>query len=396
MAERSVLITGVTGFVGREILYELLIGTDADLICLVRADDDESAQQRLRDVVDGLCGKRAWPVVAPRVTPLCGDINRPRLGLDPATYREVVARLTHVVHGAATVRFDLPLQAARRINVDGTREVLRLALASSREGRLERFGYVSTAFVAGRHDGLFGENDLDVGQSFHNTYERSKLEAELLVRSHDDRLPVTVVRPSIVLGHSQSGTTSSWTTLYWPLRVFRDGFWRYVPTSPDHRVDIVPVDFVARGTVEACLGSGRPAATYALAAGQGAPRAAEIADLAARAFDAPRPWLVATPFDRLVLPAAARIMSIGPAGRFGRALRQYAPYFLQLPRFDTTAADVLLQPRGIVAPPAKQFLPRVLRFAAATDFGRDAVSSARRNALAATRRRRALVEASGR
>src|SRR5207253_1615626 len=97
-------------------------------------------------------------------------------------------------------------------------------------GRLQRLGYISTAFVGGSYPDRFGEDDLDVGQRFRNSYEQSKFEAELVMHAHMRNLPITVLRPSIIIGHSQSGATSAFNVIDWPLRVFADGMLRYAPT----------------------------------------------------------------------------------------------------------------------------------------------------------------------
>ena len=94
-----------------------------------------------------------------------------------------------VIHSAASVAFDLPIEEARAINVEGTRRVLDFAGAVP---DLQRVAYVSTAYVAGDRRGTVYEDDRETG-TFRNSYERSKHEAEAVVRSStaavDDRAP---------------------------------------------------------------------------------------------------------------------------------------------------------------------------------------------------------------
>ena len=134
-----------------------------------------------------------------------------------------------IVHGAASVSFDQTLEEARAINVEGTRRMLELAGPAQQLGVLERYGQISTAYVAGTHAGRFFECDLDVGQSFHNSYEQSKFEAEQLVRSRPG-LPYTIMRPSIVVG-DRSGWTAAFNVLYWPLRALSRGLFPAVPAT---------------------------------------------------------------------------------------------------------------------------------------------------------------------
>ncbi len=104
----------------------------------------------------------------------------------PATYQRLSAETTRVIHSAATVRFDHTIEEARAINVEGTRRVLDFA-AGARQ--LRSLAYVGTAYVAGERTGLVRESELAVGQSYRNTYEQTKAEAEALVRSRLDSLP---------------------------------------------------------------------------------------------------------------------------------------------------------------------------------------------------------------
>lgn len=178
--------------------------------------------------------------------------------------------------------FELQLQTARSINVDGTRRVLELAERSHARGALRRMSYISTAFVAGQHAGCFSEDDLDVGQHFRNTYEQSKFEAECLISRVRGQLPITVLRPSIIVGERDSGWTASFNVLYWPLRAFARGTYLALPARGDAPVDVVPVDYVADATfalsqAREAEGSDGLAGGEGSASGQGAPASEEAA-----------------------------------------------------------------------------------------------------------------------
>lgn len=385
------MLTGSTGFLGRELLAQLLTDTRADLTCIVRAAGPREARQRLRGTITDLFGADGWETVRPRVRAVPGDVTRAGLGVEARTLDGIVNRTTHIVHGAASVRFDLTLAQARRINGTGTLRVLDVARRAVRHGRLQRLAYISTAFVAGRHERQFGEDDLDVGQRFRNTYEQSKFEAELVVQAAMREVPTVVLRPSIIIGDSRSGATSAFNVIYWPLRVYADGLLRYAPADPHLPVDIVPVDFVARATLEG-LFRGEPSVTYALAAGRRATEAHVIAGMAAKVFSTRPPRFIATPLERLVVPWLWPLLSMAPVKPFGRAVGAYLPYFLHGSRFDTAHADALLGPRGIEPPQPSEFLEPVLEFAMSTDFGRDAEVITSRERSERERRRRALLK----
>jgi thioester reductase-like protein len=332
----AVLLTGATGFVGKEILDRFL-DRGRRVYALVRAENDDAA------------GRRLEPHAG--LTPLAGDIERPGLGL--ASPPEDVST---IVHCAASVSFDLPLADSRRVNVDGTRHVLDFA---KRCDGLERLSYVSTAYVAGEPRRLFGEHELDVGQRFRNPYERSKFEAERMVRQRANGLPVQVLRPSIVVGDSRTGRTSSFNVLYGPLKALARGAIPAIPGRRASPVDVVPVDYVADQTVE--LAEHGANGTYHLVAGRNATTVGRLLDLAsAQLGRKPPAVLPPTAYTRLLHPWLRRKYS----GL--RRMEVYFPYFSMRVRFD----DRRLGP----APPVEGYFHRLLEFAQQARWGRAGIA----------------------
>ena len=201
-------------------------------------------------------------------------------------------RVSEIVHGAASVSFELPLPDARAINVEGTRRVLEFAERCQARGGLRRFSYISTAYVAGEHAGCFSEDDLDVGQRFRNAYEQSKFEAESLLAGWRGRLPITVLRPSIIVGERDSGWTASFNVLYWPLRAFARGAYPALPARRDAPVDVVPVDYVADAIFALSQAPEAEGATFHLTAGAHASSVGELVELASAFFERPAPRLI--------------------------------------------------------------------------------------------------------
>ena len=214
---------------------------------LVRARDDDGARERLSGRARAPL-RRADLRPPARVRAVRGDLLEPGLGLSARDREWLIGSVDRIVHCAASISFELPLEQAREINVEGVARVLELAREIAAGGALRRMVHVSTAYVSGRHAGEFGEEDLDVGQEFRNTYERSKHEAERLLRGADD-LPLAIARPSIVVGHRVSGWTPAFNVLYWPMRAFERGLLEEVPAREDSIVDFVPVDYVTDGIV---------------------------------------------------------------------------------------------------------------------------------------------------
>ena len=289
-ADGTVLLTGSTGFVGMELLARYLERTDRPVITLIRARDDEAARERLDGVLANLFGYRAGRY-SDRVRAVAAELTAPRLGLNAARWERVAGQVTTIVHGAASVSFGLELEEARAINVEGTRRMLELAARARELGVLERYAHISTAYVAGTHTGRFSEQDLDVGQGFHNSYEQSKFEAEQLVRSRHE-LPFTIMRPSIVVGDRDSGWTSAFNVLYWPLRALARGIFTAVPGTASSPVDVVSIDYVADAIYELCQRDGDAGQTYHLTAGANASTIGEILNFASGYFDRPGPKLV--------------------------------------------------------------------------------------------------------
>jgi thioester reductase-like protein len=192
----------------------------------------------------------ADPRLASRIDLVEGDITTPDLGLSSED-RGRASSSDIFWHLAAIYDLSVPLAAATRVNVDGTRHVLDLA---RRSAGLERFHYVSTCYVSGRYPGAFGEEDLEKGQSFNNHYERTKHHAEVAVRDAMSLgLPATIYRPSIVVGDSRTGETQKFDGPYYIIRwILRQPGTALVPALGDPsvtRVNLVPSDFV----VEAIL-----------------------------------------------------------------------------------------------------------------------------------------------
>jgi thioester reductase-like protein len=287
MSAPPVFLTGGTGFLGMEVLARLLERGDRNVVCLVRAADQAAAEERLEGVLALL-----WDDPSPyrgRARAVCGDVTQPGLGIESEQRTAVAEEIGAVLHCAASITFDLPLEEARQINVEGTREVIGLAREAKALGRLDRFVHVSTAYVGGLHSGVFGERHLDTGQEFRNSYEQTKWEAEHVLASADDLAPA-IARPSIVMGDARSGWTPAFNVLYWPLRAFSRGLFDEVPAYPEGIVDVVTVDYVAAGLL-ALLDSDE-AGVFNLVAAKDAPSVQELINIASARFERPPPKLL--------------------------------------------------------------------------------------------------------
>jgi thioester reductase-like protein len=347
----TVFLTGATGFLGMEVLARLLAHGDRDVVCLVRAADADGAQERLDAVLAKL-----WEDPAPyraRARAVAGDVTRPGLGLEGAERARLAEEIGAVLHCAASITFDLPLEEARDINVEGTREVIGFAREAKTLGRLTRFVHVSTAFVGGRHPGVFGESELDTGQVFRNTYERTKWEAEHVLAAAGDLSPA-VARPSIVMGDSRSGWTPAFNVLYWPLRAFSRGLFPDVPARGEARVDVVTVDYVADSLVALldCDDTG----VFNIVAGHDAVTVDGLIELACQRFGRERP--------KLISPDTPGVQNTVGQGAV------FLPYFEVETVFDDARARALLEPMGIRQPAFADFFDALMDYAEVAGWGK--------------------------
>jgi len=260
MRVAQLLMTGFPGFLGSALLPRLLAkrpGTDA--VCLVQQQHATLARSRVKEL------EVTDPDTTGRIRLVVGDITAPDLGLG-ASERSRLDDVTEVWHLAAVYDLAVAPEVARRVNVDGTANVL---VFCREQPRLRRLQYVSTCYVSGRHDGEFGEDSLEEGQAFRNHYEQTKYDAELLVRKAvADGLPATIYRPGIVVGDSATGETQKYDGPYF-LAAFllRQPPLAVVPAVGDAdrvRVCLVPRDFVVDAMDELSVLEESEGRTYAL------------------------------------------------------------------------------------------------------------------------------------
>jgi thioester reductase-like protein len=356
------------------VLARILERTGRRVVVLVRAASQSEADGRLDALMSSVVDSPHR--YSGRVTAVCGDLTVPGLGLGEER-RWIAEQVGEIIHGAASVSFNLSLSKSRSINVEGTRRVLELARKCAASGSgLRRMTYVSTAYVAGDRNGYAQESDLDVGQSFRNAYEQSKQEAERMVCAERERLPLTIVRPSIVVGERETGWTSSFNVMYGPMRAVAAGALPVLPGRRGGVLDIVTVDYVADAILALGASPAAEGGTFQIVAGDQAMTLGELSRLAARRFNRRPPRLIPRRVYRSVVhPLVLRRSD--PAGR--RRLQASEPYFPYLSlglRFDDRGARELLDPLGIRATPIRDCFDTLMDFAEAANWGRAPISRA--------------------
>jgi long-chain acyl-CoA synthetase len=244
---KTVLLTGANGFIATQIARNLLDDDEATIFALVRATDKSSAENKLA---------REWwdypdliQALETKIHSIAGDVSQPNLGLDETGYGDIVKKTTHIIHTAADWRL-LPIEELRKTNVQGTANVITLAKEVNKHHDLNRLSHISTAYVAGEATGIISEDELTNQHGFFTDYERSKYEGEHLVQKAKEELAVSIFRPSMVVGDSKTGAVKTFNTFYFPLRLYLKGKMRFMPVSPSLRINVVPVDYVAKTIVQ--------------------------------------------------------------------------------------------------------------------------------------------------
>ena len=210
---RTVLLTGGSGVVGRALLRRL---GDFDVVCLVHRS----------------------PVCGPNVTVVPGDIAKPMFGLAEQAYAELAARVDAIIHCAAVTGFSRTDGSLEATNIEGTEHVTAFAAAAAAKPVLY---HVSTAFVHTTVDGDRGRTAIG--------YASSKSEAEQIVRSSG--APHVILRPSVVIGDSDTGEIAAFQGLHQVVAGLFAGIVPMIPFDPGWPIDFVPANVVADSI--ACL-----------------------------------------------------------------------------------------------------------------------------------------------
>lgn len=367
----TILLTGVSGFLGRHLLWNLLRRGAAGtrIYCLLRPQVRGGIDQRLQELLVP-SGEPLPAGAAERCRAVAGDIADANLLLDAATRERLVGEVDRIIHCAATVRFDFPLPEARRINVEGTRHVLRLAGEIHARGRLRRMDYFSTAFIAGKASGSVYEDRLDPTQ-FNNTYEQTKWEAEEVVREAQRVLPITIYRPSIIVGDSKSGYTSNFRVLYWPLKVLASGLVVVVPADRQGIVDVVPIDYVVEAFEALSRNERSLGKCYHLAAGpEQHSSVGELLEMGAGFFGVRDPWMIPPEVSYRIVRPLMYTVFWGKRRALLRRGEMYFPYFSYRASFDTAMARADLGEAGVETPSVQQYFRNIMQFCVDTDWGR--------------------------
>ncbi len=234
------LITGGTGFIGHNLIGELLEQKkEAIIYVLVRKESKQKLQAQ----------KKQWGSNASRVIPVTGDLTRSLLGVPAKKRRELEGKIDHVFHLAAVYDLMADAESQIRVNVEGTSNVVKLAT----DIKAKRFHHMSSIAAAGMYSGIFREDMFEEAQGLDNAYFRTKHDSESVVR-RECLMPWRIYRPGIVVGHSETGVIDKIDGPYYFFKLIqkmRKMLPSWMPTLglEGGRINIVPVDYVVDATI---------------------------------------------------------------------------------------------------------------------------------------------------
>ncbi|XP_017004489.2 fatty acyl-CoA reductase wat [Drosophila takahashii] len=271
---KTVFLTGGTGFLGKVVTEKLLRTTEVNRIySLIRPKKGVPIQERIsiweKDPVFEVL-LRTKPDALQRVCPIAGDCLAPDLGISESDRKILAAEVHVVIHGAATVRFDEALHLAVAINVRATRLMLQLAKQMT---QLVSYVHVSTAYsncvvtdIAERfypeHLNCSSDKVLALGDlvnnetldkmtpallgSFPNTYTYTKALAEDVILREAGNLPLSIFRPAIIMSTYKEPLNGWVDNLYGPLALCfgaARGVMRVTTADPEAKINLVPADY---------------------------------------------------------------------------------------------------------------------------------------------------------
>lgn len=349
--ENGYFFTGFPGFICNQLIREVLKRNQlkGKAYVLVLPQMTAKAEAERRTILSELqLADNQFEIIT-------GDITKSQLEISKEQQSTLFEKVTHVYHLAAIYDLAVPREIAYKVNVKGTENVCEWA---ENLLNIQRMTYFSTAYIAGTREGTLYENELIPPPSFKNYYEETKYKAEIVVEKLKEILPVTIIRPGIVKGHSQTGETIKFDGPYFFLN-FLDRL-RFLPVIPrlgqsGAVINLVPIDYIIQATA------------YLSFLPEGEGKTYHLTD--------PHPYLVSQiyemfmkellkkePKGTLPLGAAKWSLSLKPIRKFLGVEKEALDYFTWMGQFDCTQAQSDLMGSDIRCPDFKVGVPAMVDF----------------------------------
>jgi len=251
----KILLTGATGFLGSRILFELSQSVDTKMYCIVRNISSLNPRKKIESILapQGV-EMNNWD----SIHFIEGDISESRLGLSSEDWNFLTINIDSVFHFAAEVNLIMPYEELKRVNVNGTFEILKFCLT----GNYKFLHYASTLSVFVSSDDtrekFYEEDQLNSMKEVYGGYAQSKWVSEKIIHNamQEGYESVNIYRFGLITGDSMTGIGKT-----------DDFFTRFLKSlanlkrfpkikSEELKIDITPVDFAAKS----CIALSRSAA----------------------------------------------------------------------------------------------------------------------------------------
>lgn len=342
-------VTLITGFPSNElatrVVVRLLAQTRSErFLCLVPARFLDRARAFLRERPRS---------EADRVELLEGDVAAMDFGLSGPEFRDAAKRVRVIHHLAAVTYTGAERALAERVNVGGTAEVIEFA---GQAKQLERLVHWSSTSATSTRHGHVTEDDLLQPRS--GAIARTRFRAECIVRSHQERIPSTVLRPAMLAGDSKTGAMNrldgAFLLITGLLSAPRD-VPVPLPARADAFLNVVPIDFA----VEAGLALAKSNETVSRTAhivDPAPPTLEEALGLFATLLDRPMPHR------SLPGPLARALLALPLLDRLTHAHGALVEELGRSARYDDSHARPVLERTGLACPPFPSYAPKMAAF----------------------------------
>lgn len=253
----NILLTGVTGFLGSHILESLLHrDSESKIYCLVRSNKDKTAGRRFEDTLEFYFNGKYRDLIGRRIFVVDGNIELEKLGLSDEEYIEFGETIDNIIHSAASVKYYGDYEDVRKVNVEGTKNIIEFAKKFD-----AKVNYVSTITVVGEYlvdnkciKSTFDESDLYIGQSYQdNIYVRSKFESEnMILAEMKNGLRATIYRMGNLTGRYSDGLFQrniGENAFYATIRLVLEGN-KISNELLDKEIEFTPIDLAAEAIVK--------------------------------------------------------------------------------------------------------------------------------------------------
>jgi thioester reductase-like protein len=359
----AIFLTGSTGYIGAHVAANLL-ESGASLNMLVRARDPHEAELRLwRAFQLHLDFPHFYEYLQTRIRIFRGDLTSECFGLPRDDYDRLIHTTDSIIHCAASLNRKSE-KSCLNVNLRGTLEVLQLAMRVNHYHGLRRFSHVSTVAVAGKRSNevVTEDNSIDWDRSDYDPYARTKKFCEHMIRQLLPEVPITIFRPSIVLGDSRYPETTQFDMVQ--AFVFLAGL-PVLPFRAHDKIDIVNVDFVADAVATLHQKESPRFNTYHLSSGTDSQTFQELTTALAASQNKRGPLFL--PLLERPFTGSVNLLSNGKRslGRGASLMKVFLPYLVWNTVFDNTRVTSELGRKPV---PFSQYSYPLLKFSRETNF----------------------------